>query len=138
MKTFIGIFVSILFFASCSSEGDTLNDILDYEGTYLGIIDCTGPGADDNGEDFTTIITKSTLSDYDYDIEFEDDLIFNAKEGDRELIIEKQTFNSGLGFDEVTMVGTLSYVDEQNLEFDFSYSVDSSEEAICSTILEKQ
>jgi len=140
MKTFIGFILTLVFFASCSTETEPVVEQVDFSGIYTLMAhpgDCVGTLVDME-EPTQIIIAKVEASENEYMLEFEDDLFFPARQEDKTLIVDAYTANEGQGFDEVTLSGIFTYLDSKSLDFKFSVSVIDDGESDCELVIVKE
>jgi len=105
-----------------------------FVGDYIGTFNCIDELESENGDEFEVEITL--ISNDNYEIEIEDDLILGATLENEILVLPMQDIDQLFGLDNVTINGTITMLDNDNLNFDFFIDSDDGETS-CVTILEE-
>jgi|GEM_PF-4013080 len=116
-------------FASCNVEDDPAEMLVDYSGTYEGILACTQGSEYEAYELLSIIITKQ--SEQDYMLNLGDDIILDATKTSEGLKVEAQKIGEGQDFDFFTIEGTLAKT-ESGFLFDLSTTEGDEEDRFCS------
>jgi len=144
MKTFIGLIMTIVIFASCSTDNDPVIpqvEEIDFSGVYILEVkpgDCLEENTDLENELVQLVINKVEDTMDEYFVDFSDEVIFSARANDRTLILDRQTLNEDEEFDVITMEGVFTYVDEKSLDFKFYFNVDEEGSSNCELTIHKE
>ncbi len=131
IKTSALIGFSILLISCSDNDPIDYESLFDFSGIYSGNFDCTGMLEESsNGESFEFVVQKTSKAN-EYMIDLGDDVVFIGVQNGDSINIEEQILNEGQGFDEVTLSGTLTRVDEETFNFEFTHNVDDEGMSVC-------
>lgn len=118
---------------SCSDAEEV--QLVGFEGTYIGDMNCTGALKETIEESYQLRILKVT--DSDYKVDFGDEIIFDAVRSENTLSIAEQTIGEGFDFDVVTLSGSIKYTEESGYYINFIHEVDEEGMSTCANKLNK-
>ncbi len=136
MKNYIVLLVLFFSIFSCSDDSSSSEGIIDFSGTYEGVLNCSGELESETGEMFSIVISKSQVEEV-FDVDLGDGVIFQATISNNVLVIDTQTHNAGGDSDVITLSGTIKSTGENNYAFDFQHEVDDEGMSNCTTELTK-
>jgi len=134
-SNFICLALFSFLIASCTVEDESTNLLVDYSGTYEGILACTQGNDFEAYESVMVMITKQ--SEENYRINLQDEIVLDAIKITAGLKIEAQKIGEGQDFDFFTIQGTLTET-EAGFLFDLSTTEGDEEDRICSFDITKQ
>ncbi|NNE25614.1 MAG: hypothetical protein HKN09_02110 [Saprospiraceae bacterium] len=130
----IGLFVVL---TSCGDDNETItteDQMSQFEGTWKGIFDCSGP-LGENEEQFE--ITLTNTQDNEFIFIAEDDLSATVYYVEDRIVFDNVLFNEGQGYDEMRLDGYISIRDTDQLTFIFEHEVDDDGISNCEVYLDR-
>ena len=130
----LGLFVV---FTSCNDDDTpmtTVDPMIQYEGIWQGLFDCSGP-LKDNEE--VMVITLTHTQDNEFIFNAEDGLTTSVYYVDDRIVFDNVIFNEGQGYDEIRLDGYIKAEDNDELEFNFEHEVDDEGISYCEVHLER-